>query len=60
MLKRVEEFRNYVEITGFRDVKVGDVKDMLKTLYKGKSSEMEMQFFDATTIATWKHLYFAP
>jgi KEOPS complex subunit Cgi121 len=59
MLKRVEEFGKYVEITGFRDVKVGDVKDMLKTLYKGKSSEMEMQFFDATTIATWKHLYFA-
>lgn len=59
MLKRIEEFGRYAEITGFRNVKIGKPREFLKEINRQKSSSVEVQFFDARFIATWQHLYFA-
>ena len=59
MLKQVKEFRKYLIITGFKDVRIGDAEEFLKTINKEKPPSVEIQFFDASLIATWQHLYFA-
>lgn len=59
MLKQLEEFGKYVEIAGFRDVKITDLRGLLETLNDEKPMQVDVQFFDATLIATWEHLYFA-
>lgn len=59
MLKSIEEFQKCIGITGFRDVKVMDTDEFLKTISKGTPSNVEIQFFNAELIATWQHLYFA-
>jgi tRNA threonylcarbamoyladenosine modification (KEOPS) complex Cgi121 subunit len=59
VLKNIEEFRKYVAITGFRNVKIKDVEEFFKVIHKEKPSGVEIQFFDAKLVATWQHLYFA-
>jgi KEOPS complex subunit Cgi121 len=59
VLKKVEEFGAYVEITGFRNVKIGDPQEFLQLAIKGRSTGIETQFFDAKKVASWEHLYFA-
>ncbi len=59
MLKRVEEHGKYVEITGFRNVKVGDAAEFMKAARKENHPGVSVQFFDAELVATWEHLYFA-
>jgi KEOPS complex subunit Cgi121 len=59
LLKYIEEFSKYVEITGFRNVKIKDVKEFLKNVQSDKVSNVETQFFDAKFVASWEHLYFA-
>ena len=59
MLKYIEEFKKYVAITGFRNVKIGNADNFLKTVKKKKAVNVDVQFFDAKFVATWQHLYFA-
>ena len=59
MLRRIEEFGKYVEITGFRNVKFNNVEDFLNKINKEKLSNVQIQFLDANLVATWQHLYFA-
>jgi len=59
LLKRLNEFGKYVEITGFRNVSVGDAKIFADTLFKSLPAGVEAQLFNADLIATWHHLYFA-
>jgi KEOPS complex subunit Cgi121 len=59
LLKFIEEFRRYVGIAGFKDVKVGNCKQFLLTLEEKKPTDVDVQFFDANRVATWEHLYFA-
>jgi KEOPS complex subunit Cgi121 len=59
LLKYIEEFGKYAEITGFRNVKIEDTKEFLKRINQKKLSNVEIQFFDAKFVATWQHLYFA-
>ena len=59
MLKPLEEYGNYVEISGFRDVKVGDVRGFVEGVCEELPADVEVQLFDAALIATWEHLYFA-
>ncbi|MEM4704502.1 MAG: KEOPS complex subunit Cgi121 [Candidatus Bathyarchaeia archaeon] len=59
MLKKIEEFRVHVAITGFRNVKIGDVEHFLEALNSKKPKDVEIQFFNAAYVATWQHLYFA-
>ena len=59
MLKYIEETGKYVEITGFRNIMIGDAKEFLKAVLKVKRQRVWVQFFDAELVATWQHLHFA-
>jgi tRNA threonylcarbamoyladenosine modification (KEOPS) complex Cgi121 subunit len=59
LLKHIKEFGRHVEIAGFRNVEIVDVKEFLGEIRKEKLSDVEIQFFDAESVATWQHLYFA-
>lgn len=57
MLKFIEEYAKYVEITGFKNTKILDVDELCERTKKER--KVEIQFFDAQKVATWEHLYFA-
>jgi tRNA threonylcarbamoyladenosine modification (KEOPS) complex Cgi121 subunit len=59
MLKPIEEHGKYVEITGFKGIKVNDAEAWLKEMRLGTHQDLAVQFFDADLVATWEHLYFA-
>jgi len=59
LLKYIEETGKYVEITGFRNVKIKDAEEFVKAARKETSQSAWVQFFDAELVATWQHLYFA-
>ena len=59
MLKPLEEYGRYVEITGFRNVAIGDAKAFVDAVCVDLPEGVEVQFFDAALVATWEHLYFA-
>ncbi len=59
MLKRIEEFGKFVEISGFRRVHVGNARAFVETACERLPAGVEVQFFDADLIASWRHLYFA-
>jgi KEOPS complex subunit Cgi121 len=59
LLKHIEEYGKYVEITGFRNVKVENAEEFLRAARKEKQQSVWVQFFDAGLVATWQHLYFA-
>jgi tRNA threonylcarbamoyladenosine modification (KEOPS) complex Cgi121 subunit len=59
LLKYIEETGKYVEITGFRNIMIGNAKEFLKAVLKVKRQRVWVQFFDAELVATWQHLHFA-
>jgi len=59
LLKYIEEHGKYVEITGFRNVKIEDAEEFLKAIREEKQQSTAVQFFNAELVATWQHLYFA-
>jgi KEOPS complex subunit Cgi121 len=59
VLKKIEEFEAYVEIIGFRNMKIGNPQEFLRSAIKGKPADVETQFFEARNVASWQHLYFA-
>ena len=59
MLKRIEEYGKYVEITGFRNIQVEDAKSFLNAFAKNEVATFGVQLYDADKVATWQHLYFA-
>jgi tRNA threonylcarbamoyladenosine modification (KEOPS) complex Cgi121 subunit len=59
MLKQLEEYGKYVEITGFRGIKIADAKAFAKALSHDIPEGVEVQLFNADIIAGWQHLYFA-
>lgn len=59
MLEYIKETGKYVEITGFRNIVIGNAKEFLKAIRKKKQQRVWVQFFDAELVATWQHLYFA-
>jgi tRNA threonylcarbamoyladenosine modification (KEOPS) complex Cgi121 subunit len=59
MLKYIEEYGKYVEITGFRNVAVKDAEEFVKAGRRELPKSMCAQFFDAGLVASWQHLYFA-
>ena len=52
------EFGKHVVIAGFRDVKLEDVNQFFQAA-KINIGDVCAQFFDASLIAGWEHLYFA-
>lgn len=59
MLEYIDEFGRYLLITGFREVRIGNVEAFLKAICNEKPADVEIQFFDAQLVATWQHIYFA-
>jgi KEOPS complex subunit Cgi121 len=59
LLRFVEEFQKYVLITGLRANRIDVPEDLLMIVNREKSSNVEIQIFDAESIATWEHLHFA-
>jgi tRNA threonylcarbamoyladenosine modification (KEOPS) complex Cgi121 subunit len=59
LLKEIEEFKKWVEIAGFKRVKIKNIESLLHTAYRGKRSINAIQFLDAESVATWEHVYFA-
>ena len=59
MLKHIEEFKTYAEITGFKNVRISQAKEFLDKVCKENPAGVEVQFFNARRVATWQHLYFA-
>jgi len=59
VLTYIEEFKTYVAIAGFRNVRIKNARQFLEKISREKPAEVETQFFDASFIATWQHLYFA-
>ena len=59
MLKYIEEDGKYVEITGYRNVKIANAEEFLKAMREETQQSVCVQFFDADLVATWQHLYFA-
>ena len=55
----IEEYGAYAEINGFRNVKFSDAEGFLKDSRSRGRLNLELQFFDASLIATSRHLYFA-
>lgn len=58
MLKEITEYRKYIEITGFRNIKIENTPAFLSVL-QNLPRNIEVQFFDANLVASWQHLYFA-
>jgi tRNA threonylcarbamoyladenosine modification (KEOPS) complex Cgi121 subunit len=59
LLKYISETGKYVEITGFRNVKIKDAEEFVEAARKETVQNVWVQFFDAELVATWQHLYFA-
>jgi KEOPS complex subunit Cgi121 len=59
MLKQITEYNKYIEITGFRNIKIENTPAFLSVLHKLLPEDIEIQFSDANFVASWEHLYFA-
>jgi tRNA threonylcarbamoyladenosine modification (KEOPS) complex Cgi121 subunit len=59
LLVHIEEFGKYAIITGFKSIRIRNKEEFLRKIRKEKQSHVEVQFFDAKSVATWQHLYFA-
>jgi KEOPS complex subunit Cgi121 len=59
MLKQITEYNKYIEITGFRNIKIENTPIFLSVLHKFLPGDIEIQFSDADFVASWEHLYFA-
>ncbi len=59
MLRYVEEYRKYLEITGYQNVAFDKAEAFLKANRKHTQQNVDIQFFDAELIATQEHLFFA-
>lgn len=46
-------------IGGFSNVRIQNLEEFFKKVYKEKPLNVDIQFFDAELVATWQHLYFA-
>jgi tRNA threonylcarbamoyladenosine modification (KEOPS) complex Cgi121 subunit len=55
----LEEYATYAEITGYKNIKFAQAETFLKTDHKENKQNIDIQFFDATLVATYEHLYFA-
>ena len=59
LLRKIEGFRKYAAIVGFKNTVMNDVEGFLQEIRNLMPSGVVIQFFDARRIATWEHVYFA-
>jgi tRNA threonylcarbamoyladenosine modification (KEOPS) complex Cgi121 subunit len=58
MIRPVEGYEKYVGLVGFKDAHIENAEFLLNQVRK-KLPDVEIQFFDASLVAGWQHLYFA-
>jgi KEOPS complex subunit Cgi121 len=58
LIKEIEGFHKYIAISGFKNVKIKNVKTFLSAIRK-ELGDTCVQFFDARFITTREHLFFA-
>ena len=58
MIIKLTDHDTCILIAGFREVKVKDVKQFFQAINE-KTGDACTQFFDASLVAGWEHLYFA-
>lgn len=59
MKKCLVETNEIVYITGYKNVKINNVKDFVKKIKEKLPSNVWIQFFNASFIASWQHIFFA-
>lgn len=59
MLREIKGFKRYLAIAGFREADIDDIHHFVETVREEKPSGVDVQFFDAKLVATWRHLFFA-
>ena len=59
MLYHLKEYGKYAEMTGYSNIKFAKAEKFLKVNRKETQENVDIQFFDASLIATQEHLYFA-
>lgn len=59
MIKYIEKTKEYVQITGYRNLKIKDSIEFVKKIRENTPEDMWIQLFDASVVATWQHLFFA-
>ena len=59
MKEYLTETNEIIYITGFKNEKINNVKDFVKKIKEKLPSNVWLQFFDASFIANWQHIFFA-
>jgi tRNA threonylcarbamoyladenosine modification (KEOPS) complex Cgi121 subunit len=59
LIKRLEETEEIAQITGFKNLKIENTKEFVKKIRDEIPQKAWIQFFDASVVATWQHLFFA-
>lgn len=57
--KHLKETDKVVQITGYRNLDIGNSKEFVKKIREKLPQKTWIQFFDPSVIATWQHLFFA-
>jgi len=57
--KNIKETNEVVQITGYKNLRIGNSKEFVKKIRETLSQNVWVQFFDPSVIATWQHLFFA-
>jgi len=58
VIRELEDYNQFITIAGFKNVRIRDIDGFFR-LVKEKTGDACVQFFDATLVAGWEHLYFA-
>jgi len=58
VIGELEGYNQFIAVAGFREVKLRDLDGFFK-LVKERTGDACVQFFDASLVAGWEHLYFA-
>jgi tRNA threonylcarbamoyladenosine modification (KEOPS) complex Cgi121 subunit len=59
LIKWLEETEEFAQITGFKNLKIDNTKKFVKKIRDEMPQKAWIQFFDASVVATWQHLFFA-
>jgi tRNA threonylcarbamoyladenosine modification (KEOPS) complex Cgi121 subunit len=55
----LEETEEIAQITGYKNLKIDNAKEFVKKIRDEMPQKVWIQFFDASVVATWQHLFFA-
>ena len=59
MIKYLKETEEFVKITGFKNIKIENIKEFVRKIRQEIPPKTWIQFFDASVVATRQHPFFA-